>query len=194
MLALRQNLRLAVRPARTLSAARGYVTRREVAEEIKEDKEGWTENTERGSALVTVTTVARGARGARAQPGSHLSPPNANAQDTESEANVTADNSDAPAKPNERLVEETIEKIDGKHHGGKGELRVSLRGRASSRQAASVDESLDFALGRASDIINCEHFVRARSLGQLRIEIGDRTTAAMPQATTPPPFHSPQTA
>lgn len=46
MLALRQNLRLAVRPARTLSAARGYVTRREVAEEIREDKEGWTENTE----------------------------------------------------------------------------------------------------------------------------------------------------
>lgn len=84
------------------------------------------------------------------KPGSHLSPPNANAQDTESEANVTADNSDAPAKPNERLVEETIDKIDGKHHGGKGELRVSLRGRASSRQAASVDESLDFALGRAT--------------------------------------------
>lgn len=38
---------------------------------------------------------------------------------------MTADNSDAPAKPNEKLVEETIDKIDGKHHGGKGELRVS---------------------------------------------------------------------
>lgn len=46
MLALRQNLRLAVRPARTLTAGRGYVTKREVAEEIKEDKEGWTENSE----------------------------------------------------------------------------------------------------------------------------------------------------
>lgn len=46
MLALRQNLRLAVRPARTLAAGRGYVTKREVAEEIKEDKEGWTENSE----------------------------------------------------------------------------------------------------------------------------------------------------
>lgn len=65
----------------------------------------------------------------------HIKGNKAHTQDTESEANVTADNSDAPPKPNEKLVEETIDKIDGKHHGGKGELRVS-RGPASAASKA----------------------------------------------------------
>lgn len=58
MLALRQSLRTAVRPARTFAAVRPYSDGK-IREEIKEDKEGWTENRE-------VSRTAGGARRPRA--------------------------------------------------------------------------------------------------------------------------------
>lgn len=79
----------------------------------------------------------------------------ADPQDTESEAAVTADNSDAPHKPDEKLVEETINKLDGIHHGGKGELKVSsfLRRdeRSESGQATWTCSDERSEPGRATD-------------------------------------------
>lgn len=182
MLALRHSLRQTLaRPAAAVTAARPY-SNGKIQEEIKEDKEGWTENREVSGGPPPCVCVSAGREVVRSgrevvrsgreavgsgrevvrrsgpERGDQCRPPvlppcrpaalppswppavghrvpgtehrgeasaHADTQDTESEAVVTADRSDAPAKPNEKLVQETIDKIDGKHHGGKGELKVS---------------------------------------------------------------------